>query len=51
MINKKEKLFLTFNQFKEKRTQYTKKLIAGEIEIYIISQEFPPLKITQAELN
>jgi hypothetical protein len=51
MINKKEKLFLTFNQFREKKRHYIEQMIAGSIEIYIISQEHPPLKISLAELS
>lgn len=51
MIKKKEKLFISFGEYREHRTKYNKQLMAGEIELYLLSSEFPPIKISIAEVN
>ena len=51
MIKKKEKVFISFNELGENKKTYLDKLVAGEIEIYILTKDYPPLKISLAELS
>ena len=51
MIKKKEKKFISFGEYRENRTKYNKQLMAGEIELYLLSSEFPPIKISIADVS
>lgn len=47
----KEKVVISFTKLDANREHYLKKLVDGEIEIYIFTKDFPPLKISLAELS
>ena len=51
MIKKKEKKFITFGEYRDNRSKYNKLLISGDIEVYLISQDFPPFKLSLAEVS
>ena len=51
MIKKKERVYLSFTQYVKDRAKYNAKLANNEIEIFILSDEYPPLKLSLAEVS